>query len=161
MAGNKNILYDRFYHRIENVIKQQKNLVTLRQIFGEIISRNNEALSSSVPDKAVFVDNRIERKYFTLLEIDPKEILQALKDSDYIKDEWQTVKNPMYISLILLVIYFNNNKKTDMVDQTMFICSLYMYRNVRSKYFKRTSESTINIMNYTISRLTYKNDIKK
>ena len=48
-----------------------------------------------------------------------------------------------------------------MVEQTMFICSLYMYRNVRSKYFKRTSESTINIMNYTISRLTYKNDIKK
>lgn len=159
--AKSNVIYERLYNRIEASLKQPKNVAALRQVFGEIISRNNEALSSIIPDRAVYMDARIEKKYYDILDIQPKEILQAIADSPDISNDWSTVKNPMYVSLILIVIYFNNTKKQDMVQQTMFICSLYMYRNVRTKYFKRTSEATIKIMNYTISRLTYKSDLKK
>lgn len=161
MANKSTIIYDRLYHRIESSLKQPKNIAALKQVFGEIISRNNEALSSIIPDKAIYMDAKIEKKYFDILGIDPKEVFQALNDSTYIDNNWSTVKNPMYVTLILLVLYFNNTKKQDMVQQSMFICSLYMYRNIRTKYFKRTSEATINIVKYTISRLSYKNDLKK
>lgn len=160
MSESSKVLYNKFYKRIEASLSKSNNMAALRQFFGEVISRNNEALSSPVPDKAIYMDSRIERKYFDAIGIEPNEVLQALKESDYIDDEWHTVKNPMYVTLILLVIYFNNKNKQDMVQQTMFICSIYMYRNVRSKYFKRTNEGTVRIMNYTISRLSYKNDIK-
>lgn len=155
------VIYDRFYNRIGLSLKQPKNLHALKLVFGEIISRNNEALSSIIPDKTVFIPNKLEEKYFNTIGINRDEIQQAIADAPDISDDWNTIKNPMYVSLLLLVIYFNNNKNKEMVNQTMFICSLYMYRNVRTKYFRGASEATINVMKYTISRLTYKNDIKK
>jgi hypothetical protein len=155
------VIYDRFYNRIDTALKSTSNLTQLKQFYGEVISRNNEALSSIIPDKAIYMDPKIEKKFYDALNIDPKEILQAVKDSPDIENHWHTIKNPMYISLTLLMLYFYNVKKTELAQQSIFICSLYMYRNIRSKYFRRTSEATINVMNYTISRLTYKNDIKK
>ena len=125
MANKSTIIYDMLYHRIESSLKQPKNIAALKQVFGEIISRNNEALSSIIPDKAIYMDAKIEKKYFDILGIDPKEVFQALNDSTYIDNNWSTVKNPMYVTLILLVLYFNNTKKQDMVQQSMFICSLY------------------------------------
>ena len=124
------VIYDRIYPRIDEALKQNKNIVTVRQVFGEMISKNNEALSSIVPDKAIYMDARTEKKFFDALNVDPKEIMKALNDSPDISNDWHTVKNPMYISLLLSMIYFNTNKKEDMLQQTTFIFSLYMYRNI-------------------------------
>lgn len=162
MANTSTVLYDRFYDRIVKSLDQTKNKVALRQIFAEIISRNNDALSSDIPDKTVFIDKKLENKIYLIVDIHPEEIAKAVKDSTHIQDHWQTSSNEIYILLILLSIYFNNKKQTELTKQTMFICSLYMYKNARYPYFKHgVSESTRNIMKYTVSRLTKKNDIKK
>ena len=162
MANTSTVLYDRFYDRIAKALDQTKNKVALRQIFAEIISRNNDALSSDIPDKTVFIDKKLENKMYLTVDIRPEEIAKAVKDSTHIQDHWQTSSNEIYILLILISIYFNNKKQTELTKQTMFICSLYMYKNARYPYFKHgVSESTRNIMKYTVSRLTKKNDIKK
>ena len=162
MANASTVLYDRFYDRIAKSLDQTKNKVALRQIFAEIISRNNDALSSDIPDKTVFIDKKLENKMYLTVDIRPEEIAKAVKDSTHIQDHWQTSSNEIYILLILISIYFNNKKQTELTKQTMFICSLYMYKNARYPYFKHgVSESTRNIMKYTVSRLTKKNDIKK
>lgn len=162
MANTSTVLYDRFYDRIAKALDQTKNKVALRQIFAEIISRNNDALSSDIPDKTVFIDKKLENKMYITVDIRPEEIAKAVKDSTHIQDHWQTSSNEIYILLILISIYFNNKKQTELTKQTMFICSLYMYKNARYPYFKHgVSESTRNIMKYTVSRLTKKNDIKK
>lgn len=162
MANTSTVLYDRFYDRIVKALDQTKNKVALRQIFAEIISRNNDALSSDIPDKTVFIDKKLENKIYLIVDIHPEEIAKAVKDSTHIQDHWQTSSNEIYILLILLSIYFNNKKQAELTKQTMFICSLYMYKNARYPYFKHgVSESTRNIMKYTVSRLTKKNDIKK
>ena len=157
---NEFILYDTFYPIIERSLKQSKNLSVLKQIFNEIIAKNNDALSSNVPDKAVWVDGRLENKYFDVIGIDRKHVFEVLKHSGYIKEEWMTVSNPTYITLVICSFYFNNTKNVDMVNMTMFILSLYMYRNVRSKYLKRTSENTAKVMNYTLARLSKHHDLK-
>ena len=162
MANTSTVLYDRFYNRIAKALDQTKNKVALRQIFAEIISRNNDALSSDIPDKTVFIDKKLENKMYLTVDIRPEEIAKAVKDSTHIQDHWQTSSNEIYILLILISIYFNNKKQAELTKQTMFICSLYMYKNARYPYFKHgVSESTRNIMKYTVSRLTKKNDIKK
>ena len=162
MANASTVLYDRFYDRIAKSLDQTKNKVALRQIFAEIISRNNDALSSDIPDKTVFIDKKLENKMYLTVDIRPEEIAKAVKDSTHIQDHWQTSSNEIYILLILISIYFNNKKQAELTKQTMFICSLYMYKNARYPYFKHgVSESTRNIMKYTVSRLTKKNDIKK
>ena len=58
MANTSTVLYHRFYDRIAKALDQTKNKVALRQIFAEIISRNNDALSSDIPDKTVFIDKK-------------------------------------------------------------------------------------------------------
>lgn len=161
MATKSTILYDRFYNRIAQALDQPKNRSALRQIFAEIISRNNEALSSDLPDRTVFIDKKLENKIYNVINIRPEEIVKAVKDSTHIQDHWQTSSNEIYITLVLISIYFNNKKQADLTKQTMFICSLYMYKNARYTYFKYgVSESTRNIMKYTLSRLSKKNDIK-
>ena len=66
MANTSTVLYDRFYDRIAKALDQTKNKVALRQIFAEIISRNNDALSSDIPDRTVFIDKKLENKMYTL-----------------------------------------------------------------------------------------------
>lgn len=156
----ESVLFSRFYPIIESSLKQNRNVAAIRQVFNEIIGRNNESLSSSVPDKAVWVDSRQEKKYFEILNINKEDVVNAIKDSSYISDEWLTIRNPMYITLILCIFYFNNNKKQDMVSLTMFMLSLYMYKNVRSKYFARTSENTSKVMNFTLTRLSKHHDLR-
>lgn len=156
----ESVLFSRFYPMVESSLKQTKNVIAIRQVFNEILGRNNESLSSAVPDKAVWVDSRQEKKYFEILNINKEDIINAIKDSSYISDEWLTIRNPMYISLILCIFYFNNNKKHDMVNLSMFMLSLYMYKNVRSKYFARTSENTSKVMNFTLSRLSKHHDLR-
>lgn len=157
---NDFILFDTFYPIIERSLKQTKNLTNLKQVFNEILARNNEALSSNVPDKAIWVDGRLENKYFDIIGVDRQHVFEVLKKSGYIKEEWMTVSNPTYITLVLLSFYFNNNKKQDMVNMTMFILSIYMYKNVRSRYFKRTSDSTVKVMNFTLARLSKHHDLR-
>ena len=157
---NEFILFDTFYPIIERSLKQTKNLTALKQVFNEILARNNEALSSNVPDKAVWVDGRLENKYFDIIGIDRQHVFEVLKKSGYIKEEWMTVSNPTYITLVLISFYFNNNKKQDMVNMTMFILSIYMYKNVRSRYFKRTSDNTVKVMSFTLSRLSKHHDLR-
>lgn len=154
------VLFSRFYPMIESSLKQTRNVTAIRQVFNEILGRNNESLSSAVPDKAVWVDSRQEKKYFEILNINKEDVVNAIKDSSYISDEWLTIRNPMYITLILCIFYFNNNKKQDMVSLTMFVLSLYMYKNVRSKYFARTSENTSKVMNFTLTRLSKHHDLR-
>lgn len=156
----ESVLFSRFYPMVESSLKQTRNVTAIRQVFNEILGRNNESLSSAVPDKAVWVDSRQEKKYFEILNINKEDIVNAIKDSSYISDEWLTIRNPMYISLILCIFYFNNNKKYDMVNLSMFMLSLYMYKNVRSKYFARTSENTSKVMNFTLSRLSKHHDLR-
>ena len=156
----ESVLFSRFYPMVESSLKQTRNVTAIRQVFNEILGRNNESLSSAVPDKAVWVDSRQEKKYFEILNINKEDIVNAIKDSSYISDEWLTIRNPMYISLILCIFYFNNNKKHDMVNLSMFMLSLYMYKNVRSKYFARTSENTSKVMNFTLSRLSKHHDLR-
>ena len=156
----EDVLFSRFYPMVESSLKQTRNVTAIRQVFNEIIGRNNESLSSTVPDKAVWVDSRQEKKYFEILNINKEDIVNAIKDSSYISDEWLTIRNPMYISLILCIFYFNNNKKHDMVSLSMFMLSLYMYKNVRSKYFARTSENTSKVMDFTLSRLSKHHDLR-
>ena len=79
------------------------------------------------------------------------------------RDSWFTVKNPMYMSLLLVAIYFKNKKNEQMFKAMMKLWSLYMYKNVKSKYFnpRKTSENALRCMEFTINRLSYKNDLKQ
>ncbi len=157
-------LYDHIYPKIKTSLSDKRNVLELKKVFNSLINSNSDALAATIPSKSIYTNMDMENKIFKFIGVSKDDIKEAIKASPDIpkeSDKWRVIKNPVYMATMFLVIYFNNIKNDEMRNQSMFICSLYMYRNVRSKYFKRTSQATISIMEYTLNRLSYKNDLKK
>ena len=159
-------IYDSLIPRINANLNNQANVRKLQEFFSNVKgnSVNFEALSMAVPYKSLFIHHKDEQKYYEAIGIEGREILHVINTSPHIpKDSWFTVKNPMYMSLLLVAIYFKAKKNDQMFKAIMQLWSIYMYKNVKSKYFnpRKTGENALNCMNYTINRLSYKNDLKK
>ncbi len=159
-------IYDNLYGKINVALNSPANVRKVQEFFSNVKgnSVNFEALSMSVPYKSLFVHHKDEQKYFEAINLSGHEIMHVINSSPHIpKDSWFTVKNPMYMSLILVAICFKNRKNEQMFKAVMQLWSIYMYKNVKSKYFnpRKTGENALNCMNYTINRLSYKNDLKK
>ena len=159
-------IYDSLYPKINNALSSPANVRKIQEFFSNVKGNSNnfEALSMSVPYKSLFVHHKDEQKYFEAINLPSQEIMHAINTSPHIpKDSWFTVKNPMYMSLLLVAICFKNKKNEQMFKAVMQLWSIYMYKNVKSKYFnpRKTGENALNCMNYTINRLSYKNDLKK
>ena len=159
-------IYDNLYGKINAALGSPANVRKVQEFFSNVKgnSVNFEALSMSVPYKSLFVHHKDEQKYFEAINLPSQEIMHAINTSPHIpKDSWFTVKNPMYMSLLLVAICFKNKKNEQMFKAVMQLWSIYMYKNVKSKYFnpRKTGENALNCMNYTINRLSYKNDLKK
>jgi hypothetical protein len=159
-------IYDNLYGKISAALNSPANVRKIQEFFSNVKGNavNFEALSMSVPYKSLFIHHKDEQKYFEAINLSGHEIMHVINSSPHIpKDSWFTVKNPMYMSLILVAIYFKNKKNDQMFRAVMQLWSIYMYKNVKSKYFnpRKTGENALNCMNYTINRLSYKNDLKK
>lgn len=163
--GNSTIIFDTLYPKISDSLSKTQNVMGVQEFFSTVINsiNNSEALSMSVPYKSLFVHHKDEQKYFEAIGLTSQEVSQVINASPDIKDTWQTVRNTMYMSLLLVAIYFKNKKNDQMFKAIMFLWSVYMYKSVKSNYFKanRTGENALNCMNFTINRLSYKNDLKK
>lgn len=159
-------IYDNLFPKISASLNSPANVRKIQEFFSNVKgnSTNFEALSMSVPYKSLFIHHKDEQKYFETIGMSGQEILRVINTSPHIpKDSWFTVKNPMYMSLLLVAVYFKNKKNEQMFKAVMQLWSIYMYKNVKSKYFnpRKTGENALHCMNYTINRLSYKNDLKK
>ena len=159
-------IFDNIYPRISQVFSNSGNIRKLQEFYSNIVSSsvNSEALSMSIPYKSLFVHYKDEKRYFDILGISSQEIMNIITSSPHIpNDSWFTVKNPMYVSLLIIAIYFKNTRNDQMFKVMMKLWSLYMYKSVKSKYFnpRKTGENALRCMEYTINRLSYKNDLKK
>jgi hypothetical protein len=159
-------IYDNIFPKISTSLNSPANVRKIQEFFSNVKgnSTNFEALSMSVPYKSLFIHHKDEQKYFETIGMSGQEILRVINTSPHIpKDSWFTVKNPMYMSLLLVAIYFKNKKNEQIFKAVMQLWSIYMYKNVKSKYFnpRKTGENALHCMNYTINRLSYKNDLKK
>ena len=159
-------IYDNLFPKISAALNSPANVRKVQEFFSNVKGNgtNFEALSMAVPYKSLFIHHKDEQKYFEAIGVSSQEIMQVINTSPHIpRDSWFTVKNPMYMSLLLVAFYFNNKKNNQMFKAVMQLWSIYMYKNVKSKYFnpRKTGENALNCMNYTVNRLSYKNDLKK
>ena len=142
-------IYDSLMPRINANLNNQANVRKLQEFFSNVKgnSVNFEALSMAVPYKSLFIHHKDEQKYYEAIGIEGREILHVINTSPHIpKDSWFTVKNPMYMSLLLVAIYFKAKKNDQMFKAIMQLWSIYMYKNVKSKYFnpRKTGENALN-----------------
>lgn len=160
------VIFDSLFPLISKSLENRSNIIGVQNFFGKVMnsSNNSEALGMSVPYKSLFVNYKDELAYYDCIGISDKQVMEAINKSTHIpKDSWHTVKQHMYMSLLLVGIAFYRKKDMKMFEHTMFIWSVYMYKNVKGNYFKaqKTGENALKCMMSTINRLSYKNDLKK
>ena len=161
---NSTYVFENIFPRISKSLDNPSNIRGIQDFYSRVLNNNAEALSMSVPYKSLFVSYKDELKYYDCIGINDKEIYQVISNSEHIpNDTWHTVKNPMYMSLIIVAIYFYRKKNDKMFNQTMIIWSIYFYKSIKGNYFKakKTGENALRCMLYTLNRLSYKNDLKK
>ena len=163
---NSTVIYDLLFPNISKSLDNPNNIRGLQQFYSKVVdsNSNSEALAMTVPYKSLFVNYKDELLYYDCIGVTDKDVYNAINQSKHIpKDSWHTVKQPMYMSLILVAIYFYRKNNDKLFKQTMFIWSVYMYKAIKGNYFKpqKTGENALHCMLYTLNRLSYKNDLKK
>ena len=120
-------IYDNLYGKISAALNSPANVRKIQEFFSNVKGNavNFEALSMSVPYKSLFIHHKDEQKYFEAINLSGHEIMHVINSSPHIpKDSWFTVKNPMYMSLILVAIYFKNKKNDQICRKFVFNVTL-------------------------------------
>lgn len=163
---NATSIYDTLFPKINTALSNTNNVRKTQDFFSEIMgSPNNfEALSMQVPYKSLFVHHKLEVNFLNTINITNEEIDFAVRNSTHIPDDgWHTAKNHMYLAILLTAICYKKKNNEKMFGAMMYIWSLYMYKSAKAKYFNphKTGENAFRCMEYTINRISYKNDLKK
>ena len=110
MAENENfsVIYNTLFPKISKSLESPSTIRGVQNFFRKVVdsSNNSEALYMAVPYKSLFVNRKDENDYFNCIGIDRREVIKVIDDSPYVGDNWKTVRNDMYVSLILVAIYF-------------------------------------------------------
>lgn len=133
-----------------------------QKIFGKVVTgyldKNIDKLSTTGPVyRTIFSDN--DRKpIFDILGLDPKDISDMIKKSNYIKHNWIIANDPFNIVLTLIIRFAKINKLKELNVGAVMYLTLSMYPSLHFKYFKY--EPNQEIMAYTIANLSQKFKVK-
>ena len=133
-----------------------------QKIFGKVVTgyldKNIDKLSTTGPVyRTIFSDN--DRKpIFSILGLDPKDISDMIKKSDYIKHNWIIANDPFNIVLTIIIRFAKINKLKELNVSAVMYLTLSMYPSLHFKYFKY--EPNQEIMAYTIANLSQKFKVK-
>lgn len=157
MADNSVLL-----HKLEPMVKKAlsnpRNVKALENLIGEYLDRNALKLTTAGPlYRTTFLDDEYD-KFFKILDINPEEVKVILKQSPYIKSQWQIMNNPFNSTAAFCIRYFIMKKDYEMMKGMVGYLTLSMYPSLHSKYFKYEPNEAI--MAYTIAHMSNKFKVK-
>ena len=152
------VLLKKLAPKIDKKLSDRKVVKELEKLIGNYLDSNVQKLSTAGPvHRTIFSDSEMNA-FYRILDLDPNEIKQYLKESEYIKSQWQIMNNPFNSAITFCIRYFKMKKNAYMMDACVVYLTLSMYPSLHFKYFKY--EPNENIMNYTINNLSNKFKIK-
>lgn len=152
------VLLKKLAPKIDKKLSDRKVVKELEKLIGNYLDSNVQKLSTAGPvHRTIFSDSEMN-SFYRILDLDPNEIKQYLKESEYIKSQWQIMNNPFNSAITFCIRYFKMKKNAYMMDACVVYLTLSMYPSLHFKYFKY--EPNENIMNYTINNLSNKFKIK-
>ena len=149
-------------HKLEPMIRKAlsnpRTVRELERIIGEYIDRNAMKLTTAGPlYRTTFLDDEYD-KFYKIMDLNPVEIKAILKESPYIKGQWQIMNNPFNSAATFCIRHFLIKKDYPMMKAMISYLTLSMYPSLHSKYFKYEPNKAV--MDYTISHLTNKFKVK-
>ena len=158
MKADQSVLLHKLEPMIRKSLSDNRIVKEIEQIIGDYIDRNAIKLSTTGPVyRTVFLDAETN-KFFEALKINPEAVKLILKESDYIKSQWQIMNNPFNSVAVFCIRHFRIKKDWHMMKAMIAYLTLSMYPSLHSKYFKYEPNKAI--MDYTISNLSNKYKVK-
>ena len=152
----KSELLNEFYPNVEAFFnnKQKKNNVLLG--INKYIDKNSEVLNYIAPTKRLIFskDGYDANLIFDALDIEPIQIKNVVKKINSINKVADVIKEPIFISLALMLRYANENKLDKEKDVLLMYLTLAFYSSIQYRSFK--FEPNENVVQYTINRISNK-----
>lgn len=153
------ILVNSLYPKVEAALKKPNNLKNLIKHAQKYFDKNHEKVfDMTLTHKILFLMDDKEAIY-DAIELRPEEIKSVIKQSEYIKDKWKIMNEPLNTASALILRYLMLNKKDDELKFILTYYSFYFYSSLFHKYLPYGANE--NIMEYTINNLSNKFLIKK
>lgn len=123
------------------------------------IDRNSDIVNSPYMTNRIFFTDSDKKYIINASGQDIDKIKDVLKNSEYIKDTWKTLNDPLNICAVMIIRYFTLTKKEAELKTFLTYFSLYFYTLLYHKYLPYGAQE--NIMEYTINNLSNKFLIKQ
>lgn len=153
MADNS-VLLHKLEPKVRAALSSPKVVKALEELIGEYIDKNVSKLSTSGPVYRTFFMDDEYNKFYNILGINPEEVKLILKESTYIKGQWQIMNNPFNSLAVFCIRHFAIKKDERMMKGMVTYFTLSFYPTLHAKYFKY--EPNKNVMDYTIANLSSK-----
>lgn len=152
------VIKEKIYPLVEKEISKPQSKNKFKEIVAAYMDKNIDKLSTAGPVYRTLFTDYDTGQVFNLLNIDPKQIQETLKLSNYIKGSWMNVSNPFNIVSAMIIRYAKISKDQALMSSAIMYLTLSMYPSLHYKYFK--FQPNEEIMAYTVSTLNLKYKIK-
>lgn len=159
MATSTTYIKDLVYPSIESTLSNKNNITKYRNIIGEYIDKNTDALSAIGPTQNILFTDYEKNQVYDLFKINPKAVNDARLKSK-IKLTGANLADPFKMIIPVIIRYFSIAKNEEMVRLSCFFLGVSLYPSLYRKYWKFTPPDT-KVMEYAINNMSYKYKIKQ
>lgn len=157
------ILYERIIDRYEDtILKNKEKAAKFISIF---LSGAIDTLSTKGPSKRLFFSDAKGEEFLKVMDMDPKVIKDAAKESTAIDDKWQRLNNPFVLGAVACIYVYIKHKttlnrgKVDLARLVNLLLTLKFYSIAQRNSYKFAPDPEI--MDYTIDNLNKRFSIRK
>lgn len=152
------VIVDYLYPKIEKGFADKINQRHFMSVVSAYIDRNSAKLSSIGPSKRPIFSDADRAHVYNMFDINPAEIKEVTKKSNYINTSWKIVTDPFNLTMMMLIRFCKIKKLEELCTFCITYLTLSMYPSLHYKYFKYEPNDAI--MQYTINNLSAKYKIK-
>ena len=155
-------IYDALKEAINEKAKDPMTFKKIQRVLSQILDKNSNVLQTNIIGRQLLINQKDERAFLDILEIDPEDVKKLIKASPYFQKFGElrlTDQLSFAIPLLILSIEYKRLKKDSEADILYFMTFLKPYASRVSQHWKLGVNEAQ--MMYTIESLSDRFDIKK
>lgn len=168
MSSNSNVILTNLYEVVKSKLSIKSNMVKFNNAISKYIEKNSEALYFHSPAYRIYYSEDERNEIYSIFDLNDEKILSLIDSAFYFKIKNynpRAMKDPLTVLLLNCYRYCNLNKVNEEQALTYLCFSPKVYISIHSGQFRdfapSEGEKTMGVMNYTISNLSNKYEIKK
>ena len=155
-------IYDALKEAINEKAKDPMTFKKIQRVLSQILDKNSNVLQTNIIGRQLLINQKDERAFLDILEIDPEDVKKLIKASPYFQKFGElrlTDQLSFAIPLLILSIEYKRLKKDSDAEIMYFTTFLKPYASRVSQHWKLGVNEAQ--MMYTIESLSDRFDIKK